>query len=138
MLSLWFLSALLNSGHFAILGQLEAAFFVGLSAVRFWVAAHYNKPLIMWCFITLAAGIFGYTVQSLVHVLPFIAALVGTYGSFQHNVNTVRICMAIGAGSWILHNILVGSPVAALMEIAFLSSNLLGYLKHKRQAPESS
>jgi hypothetical protein len=31
------------------------------------------------------------------------------------------------SASWIVHNTLVGSPVAALMETAFLVSNLVGW-----------
>lgn len=137
MLLFWFLSAFLNSCHFAILGQLEAAAFVGLSAARFLMAAKHNRPFWMWFFLAVSTTLFLYSYQSPVNILPFIAAIVGTFGSFQAKVNLVRLCMAIGASAWILHNILVGSPVAAIMEIAFLSSNLLGYLKHRAKQQHS-
>lgn len=132
MLLFWFLSALLNSCHFALLGQLEAAAFVGLSAMRFLVAAKYQRPFWMWFFLLISCGVFIASYQSPLNALPFLAAIVGTVGSFQQQVNLVRLCMAVGASAWIIHNILVGSPMATLMEIAFLSSNLLGYLKHRK------
>jgi len=138
MLLFWFLSAFLNSCHFALLGQLEAAAFVGLSAMRFLVAAKYRRPFWLWFFLLVSCGVFIVSYQSPLNALPFLAAIVGTVGSFQQRVNVVRLCMAVGASAWIVHNILVGSPMAALMEIAFLSSNLLGFLKHRTKASERS
>lgn len=135
MLLFWFLSACLNSSHFALLGQLEAAGFVGLSAIRFLIAAKYRRPLWMWFFLLTSCAVFIASYQSVLNILPFLAAIVGTIGSFQQQVNVVRLCMAVGASAWIIHNILVGSPMAALMEIAFLSSNLLGYLKYRHKLP---
>jgi len=41
--------------------------------------------------------------------------------------------MALGACTWICHNIMVGSPVAVAMELAFLASNLLGFWRQKQQ-----
>ena len=38
--------------------------------------------------------------------------------------------MLLGTLCWLGNNLLVGSPVAALMEGLFLVSNLVGYYRH--------
>lgn len=131
MLLCWFLSAALNASHFVVLGQLAAGLFVGFTAVRFLVAAYYPKPPLMWLFLVLSTLLLWQTYQSPLQLLPFLAAIVGTIGSFQRKVVWVRSCMAIGACAWICHNILVGSPVAVAMELAFLASNLLGFWRQR-------
>lgn len=134
MLKFWFISALLNASHFAVLQQTEAALFVALTAIRFLVAAWKPSQLFMWLFLSAATAVFILSYQSPLNTLPYIAAVVGTVGSFQHKLGLVRGLMAIGAGCWIIHNMLVGSPVAVLMELAFLSSNLVGYLRSRRHS----
>lgn len=131
MLLCWFLSAALNASHFVVLGQLAAGLFVGFTAVRFLAAAFYPRPGLMWFFLILSTLLLWLSYQSPLQLLPFLAAVVGTIGSFQQKVLLVRICMAIGACAWICHNVLVGSPVAVLMELAFLASNLLGFLRQR-------
>lgn len=133
MLKFWFVSALLNASHFAVLGQYEAACFVGLTALRFLVAALSPRQRWMYCFLALSTLLIVVSYTSPVNLLPYLAAVVGTIGSFQKNVSLVRLLMAVGATSWIIHNLLVGSPVAVLMELAFLSSNLVGYIRSRRQ-----
>lgn len=132
MLICWFLSATLNASHFMVLEQFVAGLFVAVTAVRFLVAAYFPKTILMWFFLLLSLLLLGLTYQQPVQLLPFLAAMVGTIGSFQRQVIWVRSCMAIGACAWICHNILVGSPMAALMEMAFLASNLLGFLRQRR------
>lgn len=135
MLKFWFVSALLNACHFAVLAQYQAALFVGLTSIRFLVAAISPRQRWMYVFLALSSALFIVSYSSALNVLPFIAAVVGTIGSFQKSVVLVRIMMAIGASAWIVHNILIGSPVAVLMEVAFLSSNLVGYLRSRKLKP---
>lgn len=138
MLKFWFISALLNASHFSLLGQYEAALFVGLTATRFLVAAWQPRQHWMLLFMAVATVILLATYSSPLNLLPYAAAMLGTFGSFQSRVGLVRLCMAVGASIWILHNILVGSPVAVLMELAFLLSNLVGFLRARRLATSLS
>jgi hypothetical protein len=132
MLRIWCVSALLNASHFAVLGQYEAAFFVGLTAIRFFTAAISPRQVWMYVFLALSTLLIAISYQTVLNLMPYLAAVVGTIASFQQNVLVVRLLMAIGASTWVLHNVLIGSPVAVVMELAFLSSNLLGYLKFRR------
>ena len=134
MLKFWFVSALLNASHFAVLGQYEAALFVGLTAVRFLVAALSPRRRWMYVFLLLSTLLLVFSYNGAINLLPYLAAVVGTIGSFQANVALVRLLMAIGASAWILHNVLIGSPVAVLMELAFLGSNLVGYVRSRKYA----
>ncbi len=134
MLKFWFISAVLNASHFGLLGQYEAALFVGLTAIRFLVAAIQPRRYWMLLFMAAATAILLLTYSAPLNLLPYAAAMLGTFGSFQTRVGLVRLCMAVGASIWILHNILVGSPVAVLMELAFLVSNLVGFLRARRLA----
>lgn len=138
MLLCWFLSAALNASHFVVLGQVAAGLFVGFTAIRFLMAAYYPKAILMWMFLGLSALLLWLTYQSPLQFLPFVAAIVGTIGSFQQNVLLVRSCMAIGACAWICHNMLIGSPVAVLMELAFLTSNVVGFLRQRRHTGSST
>lgn len=134
MLKFWFVSALLNASHFAVLAQYEATLFVALTAVRFLVASISPRQRWMISFLLLSTLLLILSYTSPLNLLPYLAAVVGTIGSFQRKVVLVRMLMAIGASAWVVHNLLIGSPVAVLMELAFLSSNLVGYLRSRKQA----
>jgi hypothetical protein len=42
----------------------------------------------------------------------------------------LRQLMFIGTCLWLIHNIIAGSPGAVIMEIIFLSSNMVGYFRY--------
>ncbi|MBU1436249.1 MAG: YgjV family protein [Gammaproteobacteria bacterium] len=133
MLVCWCISAALNASHFVVLGQLAAGLFVGFTAIRFLVAAYYPRPQLMWLFLFLSTVLLGLSYQTPLQCLPFLAAVVGTIGSFQQKVLLVRSCMAVGACAWICHNVIVGSPMAVMMELAFLASNAIGFLRQRKK-----
>nr|WP_235576760.1 YgjV family protein [Pseudoalteromonas sp. P1-9] len=64
--------------------------------------------------------------HSWISLIALFAALLQTYASFQANDFTLRCFMIVGTLCWILHNVLVFSPVAVMMESVFLMSNLIG------------
>lgn len=64
---------------------------------------------------------------------------VADQGGLLRDDKRLRELMFIGSGCWLLNNILLGSPMAVLMESVFIGSNLLGYyrfyLRRKGSAP---
>ena len=60
------------------------------------------------------------------------ATLVGTYGSFHGSDNAVRYSMIAAEVFWLVHNIIVWSPVAVFMEVLFFSSNVIGLVRHRK------
>ncbi len=72
-------------------------------------------------------------------LLSLAGSLLQTRAAFCRNDKRLRELMFVGSGCWLLNNILLGSPMAVLMESVFIGSNLLGYyrfyLRRKGSAP---
>ena len=129
----------LNASHFLVLGRTTPAILLLLTATQF-VTALLSRH---WCFVVFylaaAAVAIGLSYQGLPSWLAFAAFCCGTIGSFQHSDRVLRQCFCAGNIFWIVHNIIVGSPVAILIELAFLTSNLIGYWRlYGRGAPAAT
>jgi hypothetical protein len=71
-----------------------------------------------------------FTYEGLLSVLCATGSIFGIYASFRKDDKSLRRLMAVGTSIWLIHNILAGSPGAVIMEILFLTSNLVGYLRY--------
>jgi hypothetical protein len=78
-------------------------------------------------FMVLAVVGFLATFTRPVGFLALASTLLGTWASFQANDRTVRATLAVCASLWVVHNAIIGSPVATMMELAFLASNAIGW-----------
>ena len=67
------------------------------------------------------------TYQDPIDILALFGAMLATFGNFQKNEKTIRIYYLGCAITWIVHNVIIGSPIAVFMEVTFLISNLIGY-----------
>lgn len=135
----WSLCAALNGAHFLLLGVPGAATLAGMISVRFLIASFTSDRRIMVFFMILAVVGFLVTYTRLVGFLALASTLLGTWASFQANDRTVRATLAVCASLWVVHNAIIGSPVATLMELAFLASNAIGWRRfHGRAKMESS
>ena len=81
----------------------------------------------MYVFFGLILVGFSCSYESPLGFLGLFATLPATYGSFQKTEQRVRVFHMLSNASWMVHNILVMTPVAAVMEATFLTSNVLGY-----------
>jgi Bacterial inner membrane protein len=135
----WSLCAALNGAHFLLLGVPGAATLAAMISVRFLVASFTRDRRVMVFFMILSATGFLATYTRPVGLLALAATLLGTWASFQPNDRTVRATLAICASLWVLHNAIVGSPVATVMELAFLASNAIGWRRfHGRAKMDAS
>ncbi|MBM4074274.1 MAG: YgjV family protein, partial [Planctomycetes bacterium] len=51
----------------------------------------------------------------------------------------LRVCFMFGNSTWLLHNVIAGSPVASVMEASFLASNVFSYYRlYGRKGGEGS
>lgn len=116
-----------NAAHFALLGVPGAAVLALITAARFLVASYATDRRLMLVFMALATAGFLSTFSHWFGFIALAATLLGTWASFQPRASTVRVAFAVCATLWLVHNTLAGSPVAALMEVAFLASNALGW-----------
>ncbi|MGL5502690.1 MAG: YgjV family protein [Aeromonas veronii] len=124
------LSCALNAGHFALLGQWSAACLLLLASVRFLVSIWLVRRILMWFFMGLACAAALATYQGELSLIGLLASLLQTRAAFCQDDRLLRRWMLLGTLCWLVNNLLVGSPVAALMEGLFLVSNLVGYYRH--------
>lgn len=123
----WFASAFFNALHFLVLGQITAGVLILITSTRFLAASFTTDRRLMYFFMAALLAGFIITFESSLSLLAIGAALLGTWGAFQSDDRRIRLALVLCSMSWIVHNTLVGSPVAALMETAFLLSNLVGW-----------
>lgn len=135
ILGRWALAAGLNAAHFALLGVPGATTLAAITSARFLVASFVADRRVMLVFMVLATTGFLLTYTHPFGFLALGATLLGTWASFQPGAGTVRAAFAVCASLWFVHNLLAGSPVAALMEVAFLASNALGWWRTRRSMP---
>jgi hypothetical protein len=116
-----------NASHFLVLGRTTPAILLLLTVTQFITALVSRHRAFVGLYLAAAAVAIGLSYNGLPSWLAFGAFCCGTIGSFQHSDRVLRQCFCLGNLCWIAHNILVGSPVAILIELAFLTSNLVGY-----------
>ncbi|GGF08950.1 YgjV family protein [Pseudoalteromonas gelatinilytica] len=126
ILACLFSSVLLTSVHFMLLENFSAASLMLIAALRYGYCIFACKSWVMIAFMLLSISAVVFTWQSWVSFIALSATLLQTYASFQGKDFTLRILMIVGTIGWIVHNILVFSPLAVLMETVFLISNLVG------------
>lgn len=86
----------------------------------------------MVLFLGLVLVAFAFSWKSPVSFLGLAGTLFSIYARFRPSDKAVRVFMMLASGFWLAHNILVGTPVAALMEVTFLTSNIVGYRRFHR------
>lgn len=92
----------------------------------------------MGVFIGITIIVSAVTYQGLLSLLGCTASILGTAASFSKEDKLLRQFMSICTITWIIHNYFAGSPGAVLMEIFFLSSNLVGYFRYYIRAPKQA
>jgi len=118
--------------HFLLLQQSGAAGLMLLAAVRFLTATWSTRREWCWLFCTLAVIFSLATWQMSRDVFPLAGSLLLTLAAFQSHPASLRLLTALGSLCWLINNILVGSPVAVLMELAFMVSTLISYLRFNK------
>lgn len=131
ILTRWALAAACNTAHFLLLGVPGVATIAFITCLRFLAASRTADRRMMWVFMALAVIGFLATYTRPLGFVALVATLLGTWASFQPRAITVRVTFAICAALWGIHNALAGSPVGALMEVAFLGSNAYGWWRSR-------
>ena len=116
--------------HFVCLELWTAASLAFLAAIRFVTSLFTTKKLYRTLFVIATLLVSVITYEGLLSILCTTGAIFGIYASFCKDDKPLRQIMAIGTSIWLVHNILAGSPGAVIMEILFLSSNLIGYFRY--------
>ena len=131
-----FASCVLLSVHFFLLQQVTAGTVVLLSAVRLALSYLTTSRKIMWTFLLATLIACALTYGGPLSILSTTAALIQTYASFRARDKQLRQFMMIGSTLWMIHNVLVWTPVAILNQILFISSNIVGYYRFHVKAQQ--
>lgn len=129
ILTCLFFSVILISSHFVLLKQWTAAILMAIATIRYLISifSTSSKLKYFFCSVSVLAAIF--TFCGFISICSCLAAVFQTLATFNKNDKILRQLMIIGTSFWILHNYLIGSPAAVIMETSFLSSNLIGYYR---------
>ncbi|RYV02067.1 hypothetical protein SOPP22_10850 [Shewanella sp. OPT22] len=131
-----FVAGILISIHFALLEQWTASGLMAISTIRYFTSIFTTSKKIASIFIASSLLATYFTFTGLVSLLSCAGSLFQTTAAFSKNDKTLRVLMIVGTSFWLLHNYVVQSPVAVLMEVLFISSNLVGYYRHYIQKPQ--
>ena len=129
-------SAVANACHFFILGRAAPGTLYLIIGARCLAAAFSVNRKIMYLFFGLIVAGFVFSYKHPIEFLGLFATLLATYGSFQSTARRVRVIMMLCNVSWMTHNVVVGTPVAAVTEATFLTSNVLGYWRFHGRGPK--
>lgn len=125
-----FFAGTLISSHFILLEQWTAASLMVIATTRYLVSVFSTAAWLKYLFCTAALVATGATYAGLVSLISCTASISQTFAAFHNDDRRLRELMMFGTSLWIVHNILVGSPTAVVLEILFLSSNLVGYYRY--------
>ncbi|WP_019529302.1 YgjV family protein [Dasania marina] len=118
------------AGHFYVLEQYTAAAMFAIASVRHFITIRYRSKYLYVAFVMSAIGFVSATYAGYLSLLSGAANLLMVSGSFSHTQKSMRLLLMAGASVWLIHNILIVSPVAILLEVVFLSSGVIGYYRH--------
>ena len=96
-----------------------------MSAPALGLAVRRPIPLFALAALTLTA----LTFTGWLSLLSCTAVLLSTVASFSEDDRRMRLAFMCAACLWIVHNGIIGSPVAMANDALFLGSNLIGYYR---------
>ena len=124
------ISCVLISIHFMLLDHWTAACLGLLAATRFTVSLFSTSKKLMVFFVLTTIALAAVSYEGILSILAGTGGVFGTMASFCKEDKQLRQLMLIGTSLWLIHNVLAGSPGAVLMEVLFISSNLVGYFRY--------
>lgn len=125
-----FCAGVLISSHFILLEQWTAASLMLIATIRYLTSIFSTSPKLMTFFCGTSAIATVVTFSGITSVLSCLGSMFQTVAAFNKDDKKLRELMLIGTSFWLIHNYVVGSPTAVLMEVLFISSNLIGYYRH--------
>ena len=112
-----------------LLGYTTAAGLLLLSMARLAVGLWTVSKKMMGLFALAAIILTALTFTGWLSLLSCAAVLLSTIASFSEDDRRLRLAFMCAACLWIVHNWIVGSPVAMANDALFLVSNLIGYYR---------
>ncbi len=123
------LAGIFISSHFLLLEKWTAAVLMMIAVTRYLSSYFTTSKKIMGLFISASFVSSILTFQGILSVLSCMGSIFQTMGAFCNDDKQLRQLMIIGTLFWLIHNIMAASPGAVVMEVLFLTSNLIGYYR---------
>ncbi|CAM3724690.1 YgjV family protein [Parendozoicomonas haliclonae] len=130
LLGCLFCACILLSTHFALLEQWTAAGMLLISTCRYFTSIFTTSKKAAAVFIVASLTTTFFTFNGITSVLSCSASVLQTTAAFNKNDKTLRLLMMAGICLWITHNTLVQSPMAVVVEVLFMASNLVGFYRY--------
>jgi len=121
------ISASLISTHYFLLNKTAAGVITFISVARFIVSYFKPNKKYLLIFIGLNTLSLFFTYRALTDFIVYIGSAVFITGNFQKDDKLMRKIMMLGTFIIMSYNIIIFSPLGAVLEGAFLFSNLLVY-----------
>ncbi|ACH66124.1 YgjV family protein [Aliivibrio fischeri] len=125
-----FCAGILISSHFILLEQWTAAGLMIIATIRYLTSIFSTSSKLKYLFCSLSIVTSVVTYAGIASVLSCIGSVFQTVAAFNKDDKRLRELMVIGTSFWLVHNYVIGSPTAVLMEALFISSNLIGYYRY--------
>ena len=123
-------SAALISAHYFLLGKVTAWIIVTISVLRFFTCIWTTDKRYLYIFLVLntLALIFSYT--EVYDLIIYIWLFIFIVWNFQKNDKKMRLLMLFGTTIVMSYNVLIFSPMGAIVEWLFLTSQIIWYCRY--------
>lgn len=124
---MFFISSLLRGTHFFLLGIPQAGMVTFITGSRWLTSIFTHKKWVKLSFIVLILITGWFNHAGIISALPVIGGVLGTLAAFSDSDRRMRIYLIIAMVVWVIHNILVFTPIGIASSLFFLISNIVGY-----------
>ncbi|WP_413700331.1 YgjV family protein [Psychromonas sp. KJ10-10] len=125
-----FFAVSLIASHFYLLEQWTATSLMAIATLRYLASLFSTSAKLKYLFCFASAVSATLTYSGIVSIIGFLGAFFQTIAAFNEDDKRLRELMIVGTMLWLVHNYLVGSPTAVMMEALFISSNVIGYYRY--------
>lgn len=124
---MFFISSLFRGVHFLLLGFPQAGMVTFTTGSRWLVSIFTHKKWIKIFFIILIMILGWFNHAGIISALPVISGVLGTLAAFTPKDRNMRVYLIIAMILWVIHNIVVFTPVGIIASTFSLISIMIGY-----------
>lgn len=123
-------SALLITIHYLFLWEINAFYMMALSTMSFLISSFTHNKKIMWVFFILYLFPILLNYSSPYDIILFIGLYIALIAKFMKKDKVLRVLFMIATLFSITFNLLIFTPTGVLLEVLFLTTNLVWYYRH--------
>lgn len=123
-------SCFFNGLHYLLLDQPTAGCIFLFSSIRFLISIKWKFQWLSVASLCVSLLITVATYIGVLSIIGFVATVFITVGSFSHNDRFLRLMMIVGGSLWLIHNLMLWTPVGVLVEVIFVGSSCIGYYRY--------